>query len=302
MPPTNPPISIVVATRNRSNDLRRTLRRLSALPEAAPIIVVDNGSDDGTVELVRSSFPQVRLISLDANLGAAARNIGVEAATTPCVAFSDDDSWWAPGALQKCATLFERHSRLGIIAARILVGAQRRLDDNCAAMAASPLGRVDGFPGPSVLGFLACGAAVRRSAFIDAGGFLPRLEMGSEERLLAIDMAVAGWELAYVDDVVAYHHPSPRDGNLRRRTITRNDLWTAWLRRRPIGVIVETARTVRRAVPHAWGRAALLEAVMAAPWILQERRAVPWEIERALGMLDGGVAATLEGRSIAKSN
>ena len=123
------------------------------------------------VELVRTQFPHITVVEMEKNLGAVARNFGVRLATTPYVAFADDDSWWAPGALRRASTLFAAHPSLGLIAARILVGAAQRLDPTCSRMTESPLGRRDVLPGPSVLGFLACGAVVRRHAFLAAGGF-----------------------------------------------------------------------------------------------------------------------------------
>ena len=93
-----------------------------------------------------------------ASAGAVARTIGVHLARTPYVAFSDDDSWWEPGALARAAELFDAHPRLGLIAARVLVGADRVPDPINAAMAGSPLPSEPGLPGPSVLGFLACAA------------------------------------------------------------------------------------------------------------------------------------------------
>ena len=65
-------------------------------------------------------------------------------------------------------------------------------------------------PEPLVLGFLAGASVVRRHAVLDVGGFEPRFFLGGEEQLLAIDLRAAGWCLAYVDDVVVHHHPSPR--------------------------------------------------------------------------------------------
>ena len=74
-----PRFSLIVPTRNRIKTLTLNLRRLTVLAEAVPggaeIIVVDNGSDDGTPELVRSHFPRVRLIELEENRSTAARNV-----------------------------------------------------------------------------------------------------------------------------------------------------------------------------------------------------------------------------------
>ena len=63
------------------------------------MILVDNGSTDGTVAAVRDARPDLRVVRLGTNRGAPARNLGVRLAATPYVAFADDDSWWSPGAL-----------------------------------------------------------------------------------------------------------------------------------------------------------------------------------------------------------
>ena len=75
-------VTVVVATRNRCPGLCRTLEHLTALPERPPIVVVDNGSSDGTADAVRRAFPRVELVALRGNLGAHARNHGVRRART----------------------------------------------------------------------------------------------------------------------------------------------------------------------------------------------------------------------------
>jgi len=82
---------VVVATRDRRERLACCLRALAELPERPPVIVVDNGSGDGSGALVRERFPEVRLIELASNQGAVARNVGVAAARTELVAFADDE-------------------------------------------------------------------------------------------------------------------------------------------------------------------------------------------------------------------
>src|SRR3712207_4185931 len=105
-------IAVVVITRNRREELLRTLGHLRALPDAAEIVVVDNASDDGTVSAVRTAFPEVRLLAMDRNTGAVGRTIGVHATSCPLIAFADDDSWWSPGALAAAARLFADHADL----------------------------------------------------------------------------------------------------------------------------------------------------------------------------------------------
>jgi hypothetical protein len=113
-------------------------------------------------------------------------------------------------------------------------------------MAASPLPTRPDLPGPRVLGFIACGSVVRRSAYLAAGGFPPGWGVGGEELPLATALADRGWELCYVDELVAHHHPSGNRDPARRRVVAaRNDLWFAWARRPPRVVLAETVRCRR---------------------------------------------------------
>jgi GT2 family glycosyltransferase len=286
MPASPNRVAVVIATRNRGTELVGTLTRLRALDEQPPIVVVDNGSTDGTAELARAYDPGVQVVGLRRNRGAAARTVGARLVDSPYVAFSDDDSWWAPGALRRAADLLDRHPRLAVLAAQVLVGPEQRLDPVCHEMAHSPLGRAADLPGPSVLGFIACGAVVRRSAFLEVGGFHARLGVGGEEQLLSVDLAARGWGLAYVDEVVAHHHPSPsRDPSGRRRVQVRNALWSAWLRRPLGGAARQTAHLAALALHQPGASSGLLLALLGLPWVLRERRAVPRELEAALRSL-----------------
>jgi GT2 family glycosyltransferase len=286
MPASPTRVSVVIATRNRGPELLGTLARLRALEEQPPIVVVDNGSTDGTAELVRAHHPEVQVVGLRRNRGGAARTVGTRLVDSAYVAFSDDDSWWAPGALRRAVELLDRHPRLAVLAAKVLVGPDQRLDPVCEEMARSPLPPAADLPGPSVLGFIACGAVVRRAAFLEAGGFDVRLGVGGEEELLAVDLAARGWGLAYVNEVVAHHHPSPsRDPSRRRRIQVRNALWSAWLRRPLGGAARQTAHLAALAMhqPGAWS--GVLLAMLGLPWVLRERRPVQPELEAALRTL-----------------
>jgi N-acetylglucosaminyl-diphospho-decaprenol L-rhamnosyltransferase len=157
------------------------------------------------------------------------------------------------------------------------------LDPTCERMRDSPLSAELPLPGPAVLGFMACGAVARRSAVLSCSGFHPRYGFGGEEHLLAVDMAAAGWGLAYVDDVVAHHQPAPGPRAWRGTTEVRNRLWSAWLRRPlPTAVRLTIVTMVRR----SGGGRALLAALPGLPWIARERRVVPARVEVALRALD----------------
>ncbi|GAA4520001.1 glycosyltransferase [Actinoallomurus oryzae] len=281
-------VTVVIATRNRRDELAHTLRRLRALPDRPEIIVVDNASADGTAEAVRREFPGVRVLALRRNLGAVARNLGVEEAHTPYVAFSDDDSWWEPGALDTAAGLFDAHPRLGLIAGRPLVGDERRPDPIAGRMADSPLPPDDRLPGPAVLGFLGCAAIVRRAAYLEVGGYSEVLFFVGEERLLAYDLAAAGWGLSYVSSVVAVHRPSPvRDTPERRRGLEmRNEVLTAWLRRPVPLALARSLRLAGRSVTSTAARSAWPSALVRLPAALRDRRRLPEPVERHARLLE----------------
>src|SRR5215210_9313034 len=274
-------VGVAIATRERPTELAHVLDRLLALPERPPVVVADNGSADGTPAAIRARFPQVEVLELGENRGAAARNAAAAALGTPYVAFSDDDSWWAPGALGRAADVLDAHPRLGLLAGRILVGPQDQLDPVCEQMARSPLPAAPGAAGPAVLGFVACGAIVRREAFEQVGGFDSRYGIGGEETPLALDLAAAGWQLAYVDSVVAHHHPAgggQRPG--RRAAMLRNEMWSAWLRRPVPAAARRTAELIARSGARAHTAAGVAQAVRGVRWVARERRVVPAHVER----------------------
>jgi GT2 family glycosyltransferase len=274
-------ISVVVITRDRRDDLTRTLGKLAALPERPAVIVVDHGSTDGTAEMVTREHPAVTVLQPGEDAGGGGRTHGVLAASTPYVAFCDDDSWWAPGSLARAEALLDAHPDVGLLAARVLLPGGR-LEPTCEAMAASPLPARPDLPGPRVLGFIACGSVVRRGAYLAAGGFPPRWGVGGEEAPFAAALADRGWQLVYVDALVAHHHPSGRrDRAGRHVTAARNDLWLAWTRRRARAAVVLTARELLSGD----GRRGLAAAAREAGWARRARRPLGARTDREAARL-----------------
>jgi glycosyltransferase involved in cell wall biosynthesis len=257
---------VVIATRNRVDELLMTLARLSRSAAGAPIIVVDNASTDGTTERVRRDYPAVTVLRPDRNLGAAARNLGARRADTPYIAFNDDDSWWAEGSLEAAENVFDRYPRLGLLAARTLVGSQELPDPLNQLLGHSPLGRSPDLPGP----------------------FSPLLFFAGEEQLLAWDLAAAGWALCYLDQLVGHHHPSPSrvSADRRRRRELRNRLLTAWMRRSIGTGLTATAALARDALRDPAAGLALLEALVRARSALRARRALPESVEQQVRLLE----------------
>jgi GT2 family glycosyltransferase len=280
-------VAVVMITHNRCEEVLRSLDHLTALPERPHIVVVDNGSSDGTAAAIGRRFPQVEIVEAGSNRGAAGRNLGLRRITAPYVALCDDDAWWEPGHLERAAELFDRHPRLAIVTARILVGPEAREASVCRELKSSPLPVEDGMPGPPLLGFLAGASVVRRSAFLEVGGFPEHVFIGGEEELVAVDLASRGYWMCYVPELILYHYPSPHRDLLRRRiNLVRNAIWFAWMRRPLRSALRQTFQAARDASKDPASRRGFFAAITGLPGILRQRRVVPREVEKGLRLLD----------------
>ena len=284
---TDPRVTVVIITRNRRAELARTLGQLARLPEQPAIIVVDNGSGDGTAAHVRWHHPQVQLIAARSNLGAVGRNLALRQVTTPYVAFCDDDTWWEPGALTLAADALDAHPDVASVTARIVVEPGGTDDPITPELAGSPLPGRPGLPGPALLSIMAGASMLRARAFRAAGGFSPRLWLGGEEELLCADLVAGGHWLCYLPAAVVHHQASTlRDPARRRGLGIRNTLWFTWLRR-PAGPAWRRTADLARTVPRdAASAAAFAAALRGLPWVLRERRPVPPRVEAWIQLLD----------------
>ena len=280
------PGTIVITTRDRADRVEETVARLLEIPDAWPVIVVDDASRDDTTARLRGRFgSRVRMIRLDDNRGAAARNAGVRAADTELIAFADDDSWWEPGSLTAASDVLREHPDVALVAASIVMEPSGEPDPIVEQFSTSPLPVLAA--GRSVLGFLACAAVVRRDAFLGVGGFHPILHIGGEESLLAIDLRSAGWQLVHAPHVVAHHAPEAGDAGRRRRSavMRRNRLLIAVMRR-PARVI---AREVGACGRHMWREpdrvGAVLSVLRRLPRALVDRRRVTPTVEAELRLM-----------------
>ena len=283
----DPRVAVVVITHQRRGELLLAVARLLDLPERPHVVVVDNGSTDGTAEAVRRYFPHVELIASPDNLGAVGRNVGVGRLDTPYVAFCDDDTWWEAGSLRTAADALEAHPRLAVVTARIVVEPAGVEDPIVPELRDSPVRGAPWLPGPALGSFLAGASVLRREAFVEVGGFSERLWLGGEEELMAGDLAAAGWELCYLPALTVHHQASrARDPHRRRRDGIRNTLWTTWLRR-PLRPALRRTLHLLRTVPRDRVTArALLAALRGIPWVVRERRVLPPHAEARFAALE----------------
>jgi len=115
-------ISVLIATRNRRDDLFKTLTAYKKQTYTdVEIVVVDNGSDDGTAEMVRENFPGTVFFRMPDNIVHQALNLGVELSSGDILWRSDDDSFpHSSDAFKGLIELFKKFPEIDIIASNIL--------------------------------------------------------------------------------------------------------------------------------------------------------------------------------------
>ena len=116
-PPENqaPLVSVIIPAYNAEKYVLEAIRSVEAQGYGSvEILLIDDGSKDSTVELVRQAAPQVRIIQ-QANAGAAAaRNKGLEEATGDFICFLDADDGWFPGKLKAQVQYLQAHPEVGV--------------------------------------------------------------------------------------------------------------------------------------------------------------------------------------------
>lgn len=182
------------------------------------LIVVDNGSADGSGDLVRSRYPQVRLIEGE-NLGyAGGNNRGAAQAAGKYLVFLNPDTVLEPGALEALLAPIERPGAVALSTARIVYMQQPDTVNTCGnTMHYSGLTYCRGAGRPRDELATSCevdavsGAAfaIRREVFEQLGGFDERFFMYVEDTDLSWRARLAGYRCYYAADAVVRHDYRP---------------------------------------------------------------------------------------------
>lgn len=228
-------VAVIVPTYQGRHHLEQLLPSLHEQTLSHEVIVVDNGSTDGTQDFLRQRWPQVRVIPFPDNRGfGKAANAGVAAANSQTVVLLNNDTVCTPTFLERLvAALDPRHGV--VMASPVLV---RRGDEDRIDTAGIVVDRtLHGFNhlygepvdvlGAGVFDPLApCGgaAAFDRSAFLEVGGFDPAFFAYLEDVDLGIRCVARGWTCRLATTAVGIHAHS---GTLGEGSPAKNRL-TAW--------------------------------------------------------------------------
>lgn len=118
-------LAIIIVSYNTKNDLENCLRSLHAHPPRASheIVVVDNASRDGSVEAVRSQWPNVRVIPLTGNVGfASANNVGIRQTESELILFLNSDTIVPEGAVDRLIGALDELPGAAIVGPKIVDG------------------------------------------------------------------------------------------------------------------------------------------------------------------------------------
>lgn len=306
-------VAAVIPNWNTASHLGRCLDALAAQTGVSiETLVVDNGSEDKSLELIESR--EVAHLALPTNVGfARAVNLGVESTDAPLVLVLNADCFLSPDSLRLLAAELSADRRLGGVQPRILQegieGDAGRIYSagQCLTRYGRAFERGWGEPdGPryeshqEVFGVSGAACLLRRELFTDVGGYDESYFAFFEDVDLNARARLAGWTFAYVPDALAIHvghaawRQEPQSQRFNVELTVRNRLATA-LKVLPPGGVVGTAlltlRTLAASPFRGAGSAALAGTLAALRWtprLLRERR----RLRRAstTRLLDGWLA------------
>lgn len=274
------------------------------------VVIVDNASTDGSLEWLRSEFPQVRLIANDRNLGfARANNLAIQATSAPYIATLNNDTQVEANWLRELVKGMSLHPQVGMVASKILYHETPHVLDS-AGIEVSRTGlawnrgnrahedarEVEPY---EVFGPSAAAALYRRAMLDEVGLFDESYFAYYEDVDLAWRARLLGWRCLYVPTARVYHVHSAtgRQGSaFKRYLLARNKVWTTlknypapamWFNL-PIIVLYDLVSDIYRMIlernlsPIRGQIAALarLPAVLRQRKAIQQRRRVPWNALR----------------------
>jgi GT2 family glycosyltransferase len=218
-------MSVMIATRNRRDDLHRTLSKLRELqPKPDEVLICADGCTDDTVAMVRTDFPQFILIENSVSRGSVfSRDRMLRMAKGEIVVSLDDDSYPLDSDfIARVRDLFAEHSQVAVLSFPEI-----REHGEAASFNKSPE-----TPAHLVSAYANCAAAMRRAVYLQAGGFPVFFEHMYEEPDYALQCYALGYEVRFEPSLRIRHHVSParREPMRRHHFNARNELWSVWMR------------------------------------------------------------------------
>ncbi len=196
-----PTVTVVFLVFNRRDELRESLGRMlieSDYPaDRVDVIVVDNASTDGSSEMVRGEFPQVRLIRRERNIGVAGWNEGLAAATGDYVLALDDDCYLPVDGLRRSVAAAREHAA-DLVSFKVI----STHDPTCVF--------TDNYR-TGLFSFWGCAVLMRRSVVAALGGYDPEIFVWANELEFMLRFFDRGFRHLHCPEIVALHMKPPGD-------------------------------------------------------------------------------------------
>lgn len=216
-------VTIVIPNYNGLRFLEDCLTSLEAQSYPAPILVVDNGSTDGSVAWIRENHKAVRVISLKKNTGfSKAVNIGIQKSETPYVILLNNDTKVKAGFTEALVSAIQKSERIFSVSAKMLDMKNEAVIDSagdlyCALGWAYARGKgktQDKYNVPARV-FSACaGAAIYRKAVFEEIGYFDELHFAYLEDLdIGWRARIYGYENRYEPSAAVLHAGSASSGS-----------------------------------------------------------------------------------------
>lgn len=235
-----PLVSVIIVNYNKKNYLDKCLSSLSTQTyRPLEVILVDNGSADGSVDFTRENFPRTRILRMRENVGfAKANNAGIAAAKGRLIATLNNDTEVMPGWTSEMVRGIASDDRIGMCASKMLFMDTPGIINSTGVMVSRSGACWDrGMSEPDVgqyeseeevFGPCAGAAMYRREMLEEAGAFDEDFVAYMEDADLAFRGRMAGWKCLYVPRAVVYHKGSGTAGYMSDYSIyygNRNIIW-----------------------------------------------------------------------------
>jgi len=225
----NPTVLVSVLNWNRRDDLKQTLETLLRQTyEPKELLVIDNGSTDGSLERLKTHFPSVKTIFLPKNIGVSARNKAFQNTKVDYIfQFDNDSAPKNPDYIKKAVDFLEKYPHIDAICPRVYYTYTKASETKNWEQYAIDGNEKEGYKG---LFIHASGMIFKRERFLLSDGYTDEFLIHGEEVDLSLNFLKHGLTIVYKPNLEAIHRHSlqQRQPNEKIESVVKHWVWILW--------------------------------------------------------------------------